>query len=116
MLQVGISELHHALPAPQRRALSEVPEIATRLQQRIGEVRERIALLEGPGGARSAEAGALRERLVTIRDEAISALERVRRELMRLGSQIATTGPLSEQLRALRTVDQQLLTALQSLP
>jgi hypothetical protein len=35
---------------------------------------------------------------------------------MRLGSQIATTGPLSEQLRALRTVDQQLLTALQSLP
>src|SRR5690606_26545207 len=97
-------------------ALSEVPEIANRLQQRIGEVRERIALLEGPGGARSAEAGALRERLVTIRDEAISALERVRRELMRLGSQIATTGPLSEQLRALRTVDQQLLTALQSLP
>lgn len=116
MLQVGISELHHALPAPQRRALSEVPEIANRLQQRIGEVRERIALLEGPGGARSAEAGALRERLVGVRDEAISALERLRRELMRLGSQIATTGPLSEQLRALRAVDQQLLTALQSLP
>jgi len=116
MLQVGISELHDALPAPQRRALSELPEIANRLQQRIGEVRERIALLEGPGGARSAEAGALRERLVTARDEAISALERLRRELLRLGSQISTTGPLSEQLRALRTVDQQLLTALQSLP
>jgi hypothetical protein len=116
MLHVGISELHHALPAPQRRALGEVPEIADRLQRRIGEIRERIAVLEGDGGARSAEAGALRERLVTARDEAIAALERLRRELLRLGSHVATTGPLSEQLRALRTVDAQLLTALQSLP
>ncbi|HRP09026.1 MAG TPA: serine/threonine-protein kinase, partial [Gemmatimonadales bacterium] len=116
MLQVGISELHAALPAPQRESLGELPAVAERLQRRVGKVRERIALLEGPAGKRSAEAAALRDRLVTLRDEAITALERLRRDLLRLGSEVATSGPLTEQLRLLRDADQQLVRALHSIP
>lgn len=116
MLQVGIADLYEALPEPQRRGLEGLPEVATRLQRKVGKVRERIALLEGPAGTRSAEAAATRERLVELRDEAISVLERLRRDLLHLGARIATTGPLSEQLRQLRTADQRLLNALRSIP
>src|SRR5690606_29508049 len=116
MLQVGIADLYEALPEPQRRGLEGLPEVATRLQRKVGKVRERIALLEGPAGTRSAEAAATRARLVELRDEAISVLERLRRDLLHLGARIATTGPLSEQLRQLRTADQRLLNALRSIP
>lgn len=116
MLQVGISDLCAALPAPQRHALGEVPALADRLQRRVGRVRERIALLESAGMAGEPEAAALRDRLVEHRDTAIAALERIRRDLLRLGAQVAPTGPLSDQLRQIRLADQRLLEALQSLP
>lgn len=116
MLQVGINDLYGALPAPQRRGLAELPGVANRLQRKVGQVRERITLLEGVAGERSTEAAALRERLILLRDEAIAALERLRRDLLRLGSQVATTGPLTEQLQRIRATDQQLLQALRSLP
>lgn len=116
MLQVGINDLFGALPAPQRRGLEDLPALAERLQVKVGQARDRIALLEGAAGARSSEAAAIRDRLAALRDEAITALERLRRDLLRLGSQIATTGPLTEQLQRLHSADQQLLQALRSLP
>lgn len=116
MLQVGITELCDALPAPQRRALRDVPALADRLQQRIARVRERIALLEATGGNTLPNAAAVRDRLVEHRDEGIAALERLRRDLLRLGTELATTGPLTDQLRHLRHADHQLLRALQSIP
>lgn len=116
MLQVGITDLCAALPAPQRRALHELPALAERLQRRVGRLRERIALLEGAAPERSTESAALRDRLVEIRDEAIATLERLRRDLLRLGEQVATTGPLTERLQQLRSLDEQLLGALRSIP
>lgn len=116
MLQVGIAELCEALPTPQRRALREVPALADRLQQRIAKVRERIALLEAQGGAHAAHVGEIHDRLVGLRDEAIGVLERLRRDLLRLGTQIATTGPLTEQLGVLEQADLRLLQALRSIP
>ncbi len=116
MLEVGINDLFGALPAPQRRGLEEIPVLAGNLQRKVSRIRERIALLDGAAGVRSSEAADLRERLVALRDEAIAALERLRRDLLRLGAQVATTGPLTEQLQQLRTADDLLLRALRSVP
>jgi hypothetical protein len=116
MLQVGITELCEALPAPQRQALHELPALADRLRRQVGRVRERIAVLEGGGAGESAEAAAARDRLLEHRDAAIAALERLRRDLLRLGNQVATTGPLTDQLRQLRHADHALLQALRSIP
>jgi eukaryotic-like serine/threonine-protein kinase len=114
MLGLGIADLHAALPAPQRRALREVPTVAQRLQDRVAAVRERLALLERNAGRSGTEVVALRERLITARDEAISALERLRRELLRLGEEARITGPLTERLQAVKEADAMVVALLRS--
>lgn len=114
MLGLGIADLHAALPAPQRAALREVPTVAQRLQDRVAAVRERLALLDGAAGRGGAEVAALRERLLAARDEAIGALERLRRELLRLGAEARITGPLTERLQAVQEADAMVVAVLRS--
>lgn len=110
MLGIGIRELHAALPAVTRAATADVPIAAERLEQRVADLRTRLAAIDAaPQTPASQEAAdSLRAR----RDEAIRVLERLRRELARLGQSVAPTGPLTACLEEASAVEAAVLEAL----
>lgn len=112
MLGLGIEEMHAAMPTPQRKALSDLPRVAARLQRRIGELREVLRTVEEHGPVAEPETIALRDRLASQQQDALTALERLRRELARLTQQGGITGPLTERLQAARQAEATLLTEL----
>jgi serine/threonine-protein kinase len=84
----AVEELYGALPAAERRRLSEVPEVVARLQSDIAALRDRA---DEPGAG---------ERLET----AVAALEAIRLDLLRLHAGIGTREELTRDIETARRV------------
>ncbi len=116
VLELAIETCWHALPTAMQRSCAGLPAVAESLRERVSQTRELMQQLAEPDLARVPEAAALRERVQAQHDSAITALERLRLELMQLSGAVAPTGALTEQLRGARALEDELLRDLGAHP
>lgn len=112
MLGLEIGELWRALPESTRFGMGDLPTTAEALRRRIDEMRTAIAQLEHAELAGSPELDELHQRLVTRRDAALTALERLRLLLLQLSGELAVPGELTRHLRDARELETELLEEL----
>jgi hypothetical protein len=115
MLGLQIEDLWRALPEEARRGLDDLPATAAALRLRVDELRRGLAHLERAGGE-AVEVERVRTRLTERRDAALHALERLRVLALRLSGAVSVEGEFTQQLRAARELELELLQDLGAHP
>jgi serine/threonine-protein kinase len=105
----AIDEAHAALPPGVREALAGAPRLAARLEQDISRIRERLAALadaaaRAGGPEAAARLAAERERLRIRLATAVTALEGLRLDLLRVAAGVATPDDLTANLERARAI------------
>lgn len=116
VLGLQIEDVWRALPDEARRGLDDLPATAEALRARVAELRRVLAQLDAPGGADADQVASIRDRLLTRRDAALSALERLRMLALRLAGQVSVEGEFTQHLRAARELELELLQELGAHP
>jgi serine/threonine-protein kinase len=111
VLDLAIEELWRALPAGARRDAAELPTVARDLRRRVASLRSIAAHFGDPNQDSTAEA-ALRAKVGGRITAALTALEQLRLQLLRLDDATLPTGALTAQLHDARTLERELLTDL----
>jgi hypothetical protein len=111
VLDLAIEELWRALPAAARREASELPVVARALRKRVAALRGIAGHFGEPSHDTPAEA-ALRTKVDGRISAALTALEQLRLQLLRLDGATVATGALTAQLHDARTLERELLTDL----
>jgi serine/threonine-protein kinase len=111
VLDLAIEELWRALPAAVRRDVDELPAVARALRQRVASLRGIASHFGDPAHDGPAEA-ALRARVSGRITAALTALEQLRLQLLRLDDATLPTGSLTAQLHDARTLERELLADL----
>ncbi len=112
VLDLAIEDLWKALPATTRDGLGDVPEVVAGLRRRVSDVRETERLIDGSSIARTDDVRELRQRLADRHEAGVTALERIRLALARLGTAAAPAGEFTAQLDDARAVERSLLEEL----
>lgn len=112
MLGLEIGELWRALPESTRFGLGDLPTTADALRKRVDEMRTAIAQLEAMPAPLDDDLTAMHQRLVARRDEALTALERLRLLLLRLTIDTVIPGEFTRQLHDARDLENALLEEL----
>jgi hypothetical protein len=116
VLGLQIEDLWHALPPDSRRGLDHLPATAEALRARVAEMRRVLTRLETQRVDDGGAAEAVREALIARRDAALAALERLRVLTLKLAGQVSVEGEFTQQLRAARDLELELLTELGAHP
>jgi hypothetical protein len=116
VIGLQIDDVWNALPHEARRGLDDLPATAAALRARVAELRRVLARLEGLGAADGEQVAAIRERLLSRRDAALAALERLRVLALRLSGQVSVEGEFTQHLRAARDLELSLLQDLGAHP
>jgi eukaryotic-like serine/threonine-protein kinase len=107
-LEMAVDDLFAALPAAYRQAVGDLPAVAHRLSQHVGELRVEVERLETmKAHARREETGAIDPLLVGARtqlSQTVSALETIRMELLRLHGGASNVRPLTTSLDSARNM------------
>ena len=112
VLDLAIEELWQALPTPAQESMSEVPSLVASLRRRVAQLRETERLFDALTPSRGGDVATIRQRLADRHAAGVTALERIRLLLARLGSEAAPAGAFTQQLQDAREVEQSLLTEL----
>ncbi len=111
VLGLALDDIWKVLPAALREGLDDVPTLAHALQQSAAELRELADRLResdralAAGSAEQVETSHALEAIETRHRDAVTALERIRLELLRLVATRARTGELADQLREARALE-----------
>jgi serine/threonine-protein kinase len=111
VLDLAIEELWRALPAAARRRTEELPAVARDLRRRVASLRALANHFGDPIQDSPAEA-ALRAKVGERITAALTALEQLRLQLLRLDGATASTGALTAQLHDARALERELLADL----
>lgn len=111
VLDLAIEELWRALPAAARREASELPAVARALRKRVAALRGIAGHFGEPSHDTPAES-ALRTKVDGRISAALTALERLRLQLLRLDGATVATGALTAQLHDARSLERELLADL----
>lgn len=111
VLDLAIEELWRALPAGARREAAELPTVARDLRRRVASLRAIANHFGDPNRDSPAEA-ALRTKVSGRITAALTALEQLRLQLLRLDDATLPTGALTAQLHDARALERELLTDL----
>ncbi|MBK7595973.1 MAG: serine/threonine protein kinase [Gemmatimonadetes bacterium] len=111
VLDLAIEELWRALPAGARREAAELPTVARDLRRRVASLRT-IASHFGDASHDAPAEAALRTKVSGRITAALTALEQLRLQLLRLDDATLPTGALTAQLHDARTLERELLTDL----
>ncbi|MEI2720717.1 MAG: hypothetical protein V9E87_11345 [Gemmatimonadales bacterium] len=111
VLDLAIEELWRALPAGARREAAELPSVARDLRRRVASLRAIAGHFGDPSRDSPAEA-ALRAKVSGRITAALTALEQLRLQLLRLDDATLPTGALTAQLHDARALERELLTDL----
>jgi hypothetical protein len=111
VLDLAIEELWRALPAAARREASELPVVARALRKRVAALRGIAGHFGEPSHDTPAEA-ALRTKVEGRIAAALTALEQLRLQLLRLDGATVATGALTAQLHDARSLERELLADL----
>ncbi|MDX2260389.1 MAG: serine/threonine-protein kinase [Gemmatimonadales bacterium] len=111
VLDLAIEELWRALPATARREASELPAVARALRKRVAALRGIAGHFGEPSHDTPAES-ALRAKVNGRISAALTALEQLRLQLLRLDGATVPTGALTAQLHDARSLERELLADL----
>ncbi len=111
VLDLAIEELWRALPATVRRDVDALPTVARGLRKRIASLRS-IASHFGEPNHDSPSEAALRAKVGGRITAALTALEQLRLQLLRLDDATMPTSALTAQLHDARTLERELLSDL----
>ena len=116
VIGLQIDDVWQALPVEARRGLDQLPATAEALRCRVTEMRRLLASLEGGPVSQAEQVAVHREHLLSRRDEALAALERLRILALRLAGRVGVEGEFTEQLRTARDLEVALLEELGAHP
>lgn len=116
MLSLAIEDLWSALPDEPRKAMQDAPGIASGLRRRVAELKEALRVIDSSAARPVAEFTAIRQRLAERHEAGVTALERIRLLLIRLGGAAASAGEFTAQLEDARAVERSLLEELGAHP
>jgi serine/threonine-protein kinase len=111
VLDLAIEELWRSLPGAARREASELPVVARALRKRVAALRGIAGHFGEPSHDTPAEA-ALRTKVEGRIAAALTALEQLRLQLLRLDGATVATGALTAQLHDARSLERELLADL----
>ena len=115
VLGLAVDDLWHNIPAPTRHDLGDIPALAHTLQGGATEMRGLIERLReserdlDPGDAELAKVTTTREALEVRHKETVTALERLRLELLRLLASKQCTVELTRQIEVARDLESAVL-------